>query len=207
MLADEPVFEWLIKTVRPETIVELGSWQGHSANHMADICKAEGLDSRIVCVDTFLGGPEHWVLGDTIETMRRRNGMPTILEAFLGNTVARGNEGRIFPFTVDTATGWQVMRDLGFKADLIYVDAGHAYHQVVDEVHGYLPRLNEGGVMFGDDYYFEPVARAAQDMAKHYGFSLGVLQRRKWVFMTDRLMQNPAPEELGFEIRTEPYPD
>ncbi len=206
MLADEPVFEWLIRTTRPDTIVELGSWKGHSANHMADICKAEGLDSRIICVDTFLGGPEHWVLGDTIDTMRRRNGMPTILEAFLGNTVARGNEGRIFPFTVDTATGWQVMRDLGFKADLIYVDAGHAYHQVVEEVHGYLPRLNEGGVMFGDDYYFEPVARAAHDMAKHYGFSLGVLQRRKWVFMTERLARNPAPEELGFEIRTEPYP-
>lgn len=200
MFGNPTVFEWIIKVVRPDTIVELGSWKGHSANYMADCCKKNGLnDTKIVCVDTFLGGPEHWVLGDVIDSMRRRNGMPTILDAFLGNTVARGNEGMILPLTVDTTAGWQIMRDLGFTADLIFVDAGHAYEQVVGEITGYLPRLTERGVMFGDDYQAREVADAVHDTAIKYGFHVAVLER-KWILLNEAMMRYLMPSDV--QIRT-----
>lgn len=189
MFSGEPVFEWIIKTVRPDTIVELGTWKGHSANHMADVCKSIGLSStKIICVDTFLGGPEHWVLGDVLTDMRRRNGMPTIIDAFYGNTIARGNDGMIFPLTVDTVAGWRIMKDLGFTADLVFVDAGHAYEQVVSEIEGYMPRLSARGVMFGDDYQAHEAANAVHDMARKHGFTVAVIGR-KWIAATETLMR------------------
>lgn len=201
MFAEPDVFEWIIMTVKPDTIVELGSWKGHSANFMADCCKSKGLtNTRIICVDTFLGGPEHWILGDVIDTMRRRNGMPTILDAFLGNTVARGNEGMIFPLTVDTTAGWQIMRDLNFTSDVIYVDAGHAYDQVCGEIEGYLPRLTQRGVMFGDDYQAPEVARAVHDMAQKHGFQVAVIGNRKWIFVTEALLGYLMPNSV--QIKT-----
>lgn len=207
MFGDAPVFEWLIRTVRPETIVELGAWKGHSANFMIDCCRKEGLDrAKLVSVDTFLGGPEHWVgtgtdqgIAEALAGLNRRNGMPRIIDAFLGNTIARGNEGRIFPFTADTYGAAAVMRAMSFKADLIFIDAGHAYEQVVQEVHDYLPVLSERGVIFGDDYQFPPVANAVHDMAKHYGFGVAVLSR-KWIFVTEALMRYLMPADV--QIRT-----
>ena len=41
---DEFVFDWLIRTVRPRDIIEIGSWKGHSANYIIDHCRKEGLD-------------------------------------------------------------------------------------------------------------------------------------------------------------------
>ncbi len=59
MFGDSLVFEWIIETVMPRDIIDVGSWKGHSANFMADVCGRVGVTPRIVCVDTFLGGPEH----------------------------------------------------------------------------------------------------------------------------------------------------
>jgi hypothetical protein len=199
MFGDAHAFDWVIKTVRPDTVVELGAWKGHSANYMADLCKGLGLDTKIICVDTFLGGPEHWVLGDMLEQMRRRNGMPTILEAFLGNTVARGNEGRIFPLTVDTAGGWQIMRDMGFTADLIFVDAGHSYEQAYGDIMGYWPRLSQRGVMFGDDYQAEDVANAVHDCAKKLDCQVAVISR-KWVLVNENLLRYLSTPDV--QLRT-----
>ena len=38
------------------------------------------------------------------------------------------------------------------KADLIYIDASHDYEDVRVDLEAYWPLLNEGGVIFGDDY-------------------------------------------------------
>ena len=40
-------------------IIEIGTWKGLSANKMAKLCKSRNKKARIVCVDTFLGAPEH----------------------------------------------------------------------------------------------------------------------------------------------------
>src|SRR5262245_9381175 len=59
--SDKPIFRTAIEAVRPRTIIELGSWKGLSAIHMAGLCRELGLDTEIVCVDTWLGSPENWL--------------------------------------------------------------------------------------------------------------------------------------------------
>jgi predicted O-methyltransferase YrrM len=189
MFGDHEVFDWIVGVVRPELIIEIGSWKGHSANHMADICKVAGLDTKIVCVDTFLGGPEHWLMPGLLETLHRRNGQPTIINAFLGNTIARGNEERIFPLTVDSGTGAQILEHFGVKADLIFVDAAHAYQEVINDITNYAPILSDHGVMFGDDYQFVQVAEAVHHCAELLKVQT-IVSARKWIYVNEALLRH-----------------
>ena len=51
-----PIFATLIKRVKPRVIIEVGSWVGASAIHMA---KLAGPECIMWCVDTFEGSREH----------------------------------------------------------------------------------------------------------------------------------------------------
>ncbi len=198
MFGDAEVFETLIRAVRPETIIEVGSWKGHSANFMADICRACGTPAKILCVDTFLGAVEHWLLPGAYETLNVANGRPTVFECFLGNTIARGNTDQLLPFPVDSSNAAKVLRAFDYRADLIFVDAAHGYEDVVADIESYLPLLSERGVMFGDDYQFEPLARAVHDMSVKHGFPVLVAQR-KWMFLNGGLASSLLPQ--GFTHR------
>jgi hypothetical protein len=201
MFGDASAFDWLIDTVKPTSIIEIGSWKGHSANYMADGCKRNKLQTKIVCVDTFLGGPEHWLLPGMIEKLYRVNGMPTIIDRFLGNVIARGNEGIIFPLTLDSSSAAQVMQHLGLKADLIFVDAGHEYNAVCSDIMRYQPMLAEGGVMWGDDYQDKQVADAVHDCATKLGVPVVVFPKtRKWIYLNNTLLAHGLP--AGTDLRS-----
>lgn len=192
MFGDSQVFDWLIDIVRPTELIEIGSWKGHSANHMIDVCKRHGLDSKIVCVDTFLGGPEHWVMPPLMESMHRVNGRPTILERFIGNTIARGNEGRVFPLTLDSNTARTVLAHIGFEADLIFVDGNHEPGPVREDILGYYKLLSPEGVMFGDDYQDKGVADTVHACARELGVTV-VVSARKWIYVNEALMRRLGP--------------
>ena len=96
LCTDGSVFSYLIGRFRPETIIEVGSWHGHSANIMADASRELDLSARILCVDTFMGSVEHWGDPSYRAELRREGGRPTIYERFVGNTLARGNENILF---------------------------------------------------------------------------------------------------------------
>lgn len=189
MFADEAVFDWLIDTIRPLEIIEVGSWKGHSANYMVDRCKSIGLASaRCVCVDSFLGGPEHWLMPGAVETLHRKNGRPTILERFLGNTLKRGNQGRLFPLTLDSFGASEVLRYHNFQADLIFVDGAHDPDSVKRDILGFYPLLCESGVMFGDDYQYQPLAETVHACARALGVEV-LVSSRKWIFANEALIR------------------
>ena len=199
LFGDEPVFSWLLGLVRPRSIIEVGSWMGHSANFMADECRKLGLKPSIVCVDTYLGAVEHWTIDSLREVLGRRNGRPTMLERFQGNTIERGNTDMIHPFPIDSENGSHVMRETGYQADLIFIDAAHGYDAVVADIENYWPLLSERGVMFGDDYQFEPLAQAVHDCAEKLGVQV-LNYYRKWVFFDQRFANYILPEPVT--IRT-----
>lgn len=197
---DFEVFDWLIRTTRPEVIVELGSWKGHSANYMADVCRKIGLKSKIICIDTFNGSEEHWTYPPLREELHLKNGRPTVFERFLGNTVARGNTDYICPLPVDGGSGAKIFRTYDFRADMVFIDAGHEYDMVAKDIRQFWPHLSERGVMFGDDYQMWMTAVAAHDVAKELGVPVMVAMR-KWIYMTPHLQRSLLP--AGGEIRSQ----
>lgn len=154
--SQDPVFESVIKELDPKLIIEVGSWKGASALHMASLCSE---NSEIVCVDTWLGALEMWT--DTQDTERYlslqlRNGYPQVYSIFLSNVIRLGCENLITPFpqTSLIAYWWFSLKDV--RPDLIYIDASHQYEDVIRDIENYWSLLKYGGILFGDDFFHWP---------------------------------------------------
>lgn len=160
------VFRDLINRTDPATIIEVGTWKGASAIHMADICRSTLRHTHIYCVDTWLGAPEFWTtLADTPERdLHLHHGYPQVYYQFISNVIHGGHTRRITPIPNTSVTGAKILQHMGVQAELIYIDGSHEYEDVKADIRAYLPLLKPGGVMFGDDYsHFTDVARAVQE--------------------------------------------
>lgn len=177
--SDAPIFRQLIETVRPRLIIEVGTWKGASALHMAACCDELGFDTQILCIDTWLGAIEFW--GDTedrdrYQSLQRRHGYPSVYYQFLANVVHQGQTQRIlaFPQTSAIAARWLARQQI--QADLIYIDGSHECADVLADILAYRPLVRRGGILFGDDYDW-PGVREAVDAA-HIAVTLA---GRHWV--------------------------
>ncbi len=75
--------------------------------------------------------------------------------------------------------------------DWVYLDAGHKYEMVRDDLAAILPRLKPDGVILGDDYFADPkaahggVTQAVDEFAKAHGFALTVGKYCQYVLRRD----------------------
>lgn len=155
-----PTFDQVITGYRPKLIIEVGTWKGGSAIHMANVCRNlyNNEDFEIVCVDTFLGSVEHW--NKVSFNMTFDNGRPDVYKTFISNVIQTNNTKVITPFPVDSHNGQQVLDYYGVQADMIYIDAGHDFDAVVKDIEGYKKLLRPGGILLGDDIQLESVVDA-----------------------------------------------
>lgn len=157
-----PLFDRLIESQRPHRIIEVGSWEGASAIHMARCCVEQGVAcEEILCVDTWLGSAELLlaaVNGETITrspyfgALRYRWGYPQLYYTFLGNVLDAGLQDTITPVPLTSDVAYQIFKDLAVTADLIYIDGAHDFTSVLRDLRMYWEILEPGGTLFGDDY-------------------------------------------------------
>ncbi len=157
----DAVFKKIIDQVKPSLIIEVGSWKGASAIHMASLAKEHNPDVEIVCVDTWLGSVEHW--DKFANDLKLKNGRLNIYEQFLSNIVHKELQDTITPFPIDSSNAYEWFKNKSIKADLIYIDAGHEYAAVRADLIAYSQILKDGGYLLGDDFKHEPVKVAAYD--------------------------------------------
>jgi hypothetical protein len=166
--SDDLAFRRVIAELRPSLIVEVGSWKGASAIHMASLCREFGLQTAVICIDTWLGSSEH-VLGlraNARQSLQLRHGFPQLYYTFLANVVRSGFADMIVPLANTSDTAAIVLREKGLQPDLVYLDASHDEDSVLRDLKAYWGLLRPGGVILGDDFAKYPgVRRAAQAFA------------------------------------------
>lgn len=133
-----------------KVIVELGSWVGHGAVRLA----AMAPEATIVCIDHWLGSPEH----RSDPAMRQH--LPKLYRAFVTNVWPQRE--RFVPMKTTTLAGMQELADMGIKPDLIYVDASHDYADVKEDVR-LAKELFPDAILCGDDYDWPDVRGAVKD--------------------------------------------
>lgn len=178
------VFVKLITEIKPKTIIEVGSWKGQSAINMGKTTKELGLNTTIHCVDTWLGAIEFWSeLKATEErNLLLRHGYPQIYYQFLSNVIHNGLQDTILPFPNTSENGFRYFRDIKMTADLIYIDASHEEEDVYKDVNNYFTLLNNGGIIFGDDYVsWVGVKKSIDRFVKEKNLTLEVLENNFWV--------------------------
>lgn len=134
---------------RPAVVVEIGSWKGRSAINLA-----LGCDVELIAVDTFLGS-QFEQAGAHREAVGRALGVyPRFLRNVLRARVA------VSVLRLDSLRAARILNDA--IADLVFIDAGHTYDEVVSDIRAWIPKVKAGGVLAGHDYHGDntDVARA-----------------------------------------------
>jgi predicted O-methyltransferase YrrM len=147
--AFDTIFSYFVKNLENPTIIEVGTWKGLSACTMADISKNLGIQSKIICIDTWLGSLEHWTQP---ENLRLVHGYPSLFYTFTKNVKSKGHDDCIFPLPVPSLQGSEILRLNGIQADVIYIDASHDYNSVRSDLNYFWDLLKQKGMMFGDDF-------------------------------------------------------
>lgn len=164
------IFAMIVSELRPLTIIELGSWKGASAIHMAGLCKEQGLNARILCIDNFIGFPSFYLRPEQAhKEFKLKGGFPRLYWTFMKNVIDAGHQDMITPLVQQTAQAAQICRARNVKADLIYVDGDHSYEGCRDDLANFEDIVAPEGVMLCDDYQWEGARRAIDEYIARTG--------------------------------------
>jgi predicted O-methyltransferase YrrM len=153
-----PYFKKYIELLKPTLIVEVGTWLGGSAIHMGHLLREAGLnDSCIVCVDTWLGSADHYLVPEFRQTLKLVNGRATMYDDFMRNVVQSGLQNLILPFSIASTGAAEVLRECALAPDLIYLDGDHTSRGFRADLDLYWERLRPGGCLIGDDFDWEQI--------------------------------------------------
>ncbi|KAK7389759.1 hypothetical protein VNO78_25052 [Psophocarpus tetragonolobus] len=175
------VFENLIRRVRPRTVVEVGTFLGASAIHMAELTRRLGLRTQILCVDDFRG----WAgFKERFKNIAIQNGDVWLLYQFLQNVVTFNHTGSVLPVPFSSGSTLMLFCEWGVFADLIEIDAGHDFLSAWADINRGFRILRPGGVIFGHDYFTAAdnrgVRRAVDLFAKVHNLKVNV-DGQHWV--------------------------
>jgi hypothetical protein len=166
--SDSAAFGELVAAIKPGRIIEVGTWKGGSALTLATQVAELGLDTEIICVDTWLGALEMWTDQEDegrFGSLALKHGYPMLYYQFLANVCRAGQQSRITPFPIPsvTAAQWFSLRDV--RADLVYIDGSHEEEDVYQDLVSYWDLVRPGGVLFGDDWSWDGVRLAVERFA------------------------------------------
>ena len=174
------LLQYIVDQYKPSLIIEVGSFLGWSAWGMSTRMKKLNPDGVTICVDSWMGGADHWeeATFNKESRIKRKNGYPTFYYNFLANMCYNDMQETIVPFAYPSITAAIVLQKVfsknNLRADMIYIDGSHEYWDVILDLTNYWPLLKEGGVMFGDDWTCQDVKQAGTDFVGQNNLKLSV---------------------------------
>lgn len=134
-------------------VVEVGSWLGDSAIHLAKGIKRYGKDAKLYCIDiwskeyyaTHMGFPDTKI--DPLKVFEK-------------------NMGKWHHITMQEESTTASAKFKDGTIDLIFIDANHDYEYVKADCIAWLPKIKKGGIMCGHDYSakFPGVQKAVNEL-------------------------------------------
>jgi len=143
-----------ISTKKP-TFVEIGTWKGKSAAVLAHIASAK--QGVVYTVDHFMGNP-----GTKRDEVAERIDLFAI---FRHNMRQLGYwQTVVKPLVMDSESASRLFKNK--SVDLVFIDAGHWYSDVIHDVSLWLPKIKKGGVICGHDCqeYYLDIKEEADEM-------------------------------------------
>jgi len=156
---------WLAKAAsklkQNSIVIEVGSWHGKSSRAIADHL-SEG--SVLYCIDTWNGSK---VEQDTSHASAKMMDGDHAFYEFLQNNFDHVQSGRIIPIRMSSVNGSKIFLEKAQLADMIFIDAGHTYDEVIEDIQAWQKVVKPGGIFCGHDYdqpIWEGVQRAVNKL-------------------------------------------
>jgi len=164
-------FGSLIDQLKPSLIIEVGTWKGSSAIKMAKHLQKRGMKSEVLCIDTWLGSLEHWKQKDIktrpwYQYLNLQNGYPSIYYQFIHNVIEMGLQEIIVPFPNTSLIAARFLKCKNVTSKMIFLDGSHDEFDLYHDLISYWDILEEGGILFGDDWSWESVQNAVKRFCK-----------------------------------------
>jgi len=164
--ADAEAYRVIVESLpsRGGRITEVGVWMGRSTGALIEQCKLQGKTPAIYAADTFKGsqtGPDKaWFM-----QWRKDHQSVSVLRQFKRN-MAEYN----YPFLhIHTGRSTTIARQWPNRMfHAVFIDANHAYHNVVSDIKAWLPKIRTGGIIAGHDIDYGSVRQAVIDTLGPY---------------------------------------
>jgi predicted O-methyltransferase YrrM len=156
--------EKLMKYNKITTAIEIGSWLGASTRHIASLLQPSG---KLYAVDTWQGSVEHH------ENSNYAAMLPSLYNQFLSNIVHAQLTDRVIPVRITSLEASKILKDKLGQVDFVYIDAAHDTYSVLLDLHFYWPFVeNNGGILCGDDWWWDSVKVAVRIFAEKYRLTM-----------------------------------
>ena len=182
--AHEEGFSYLIETLKPKIILEIGSWMGMGSTlYMLK----NSPESHLIALDHWSDKKEDFI--GTHYPMwnveRDYHHIKNIWNKFLKNTWEYRD--RLTPLRMFSSEGLEVLNKMNLDIDLIYLDADHGYDSVMYELEK-CSKYWPNATLCGDDYLWmdKSVKRAVHIYGDKHNLKVNVVGLRFW-FYTKKL--------------------
>lgn len=119
--------------------VEVGSWKGKSSSYMCVEIANSKKDIKFYCVDTWKGSEEH----------KENTELAELYKIFTDNMSSL--KDYYIPLKMSSLQAAEKFEDKSL--DFVFIDAAHDYENVKSDILAWLPKVKEGGILAGHDYY------------------------------------------------------
>ena len=118
--------------------VEVGSWKGKSSAYMAVEIANSNKDIEFYCVDTWQGSKEHLNID-----------LSDLYDTFINNM--KSLDKYYLPLKLSSLEAAKKFKDNSL--DFVFIDASHEYDDVKADILAWFPKVKDGGIIAGHDYY------------------------------------------------------
>ena len=133
------------------TFVELGAYKGKSISFLTVEVINSKKDINIFCVDSW----DNKVFSDA--------GWGEGLGDAAYNTFIKNIEPVKDKINYIKSVSWKASEQFEDKSvDFVFVDASHDYEDVVKDLEMWIPKIKDGGVLAGHDYFHKPIRDAVR---------------------------------------------
>lgn len=151
--------------------VEVGSFIGSSAIILGNMVKSA--NGVLMCVDTWCGDINMWLMDEFHKTMNKEDGNPKIYDNFILNIMNNNLTDTVIPLRVSSIVGARMLKVLNYEIDFVYVDSAHEAGETFMELMLYHDILKNKGILFGDDYHGFPAVKYDVDLfCKYFNYTL-----------------------------------
>ena len=140
------VYDEIVESFDNATFVEIGCWLGKSTCYMAEAISLSRKNIDFYCVDTWEGTPDEPAHASMIESLGG-----DIYSVFNNNMASAGVSHIVKPMKLTSIEASTKFEDNSL--DFIFIDGGHTYEDVNNDIAHWLPKLKDGGRIAGHDYY------------------------------------------------------
>ncbi len=148
-ISDEEL-RWLAQRARQSKVfVQIGAWHGKSSRAIADNLPPDG---KLYDIDKWTGSQAEM---DTNHWSARLLDGDHAFDEYCRNMWDHLESGKVTPIKMLGKNGAALLRDMGVRADTVFIDGGHGLGETRDDINWFLPLKKEGGIIAGHDYMHE----------------------------------------------------